>query len=163
MFLLWIKIRTYLLNLLQSFFWTASLNWYLLECCIVSSCYLTPLFETRWMTETFNFLCIDFSFNTPTHQMGALRKFFRKSMNVWDNCNAYRRDTYFGPFDEAITLFPHCGVPLDLCYSPTIKASLSKDWEDDWQDSVSDYSGRLTIGFILSLNLRFWGLARPVI
>lgn len=87
----------------------------------------------------------------------------RKSVHVGDNRNDYIRDTCFGSFDQAITLFSHLCVPLELCCLPTTKASLSKDWKSDWQDSVTNYSQRMTIGFILSLHLSFWRLARPMI
>jgi len=62
-----------------------------------------------------------------------------------------------------LILFLHLCVSFELFCVPAIKASLSKDWEDDWQDSVSDSSQSMRIGFILSLHISFWDLGRPVI
>lgn len=115
------------------------------------------------MTETFNFLFIDSSFNISTHQMGALRKFLGNQRMYEIIAMTHRRGTYFGSFDQAVVLFPHLCVPLELSCLPTTKASLSKDWEYDWQDSVSSYSQRMLFDFILSLHLSFWCLARSVI
>lgn len=66
-------------------------------------------------------------------------------------------------FIRQLILFTQLCVLLELCCLPTAKASLSKHWEDDWQDSESICSQRMTICFILSLHLSFWGLLRPML
>lgn len=72
--------------------------------------------------------------------MGALRKFLGNQSMCEIIAMTTGEISTFGSFDQAIILFPHLCVPLELCCLPTIKVSLSKDWEDDGQDSASNYS-----------------------
>lgn len=146
----------------QSFLWSASLNWCLLHCCIVriwASAFRHLFLKLpEWQMPLYRFIIKNVSTSN-----GSFEEVFRKPVRIWDNCSDYRRDASFGSFDQAIISFTPLCVLLELCCLPTVKASWWKGWEDDWQDSVSNYSQRMTICFILSLRLSFWGLPRPVL
>lgn len=54
-------------------------------------------------------------------------------------------------------------VLLEICCLPIAKTSLSKHREDNCQDSVTNYSQRMTICFILSSHLSFWAVPRSML